>query len=225
MECEAVGFNDAVVLFNRLQEHLTEHSQDPSAWAVQAKHARSVIVDEVRKYRFLHISKDRSGYLDQDALLGQRVKDAFPSATFDIREAGNCMAAECNTGAVFHLMRTVEWGLRALCVDMGFRKLRTQNKKTGKVKYIPLGWVEWETILNQLKERVTKRVASTKRGPKKQLYQEFYYPALQDIEAIKDAWRNHVMHTRREYMRGDADSAFSHVKRLMVNLAARVSQC
>ena len=75
-------------------------------------------------------------------------------------------------------MRAVEWGLRALCVDMGFRRVRTQKKKTGKVTYIPLGWSDWETLINQLKATVTHKIATTKRGSKKQLYQEFYYPAI-----------------------------------------------
>jgi hypothetical protein len=229
-ECEAIGMVDLVLVFNRIQRHLAPDPPEPtpdssSVFAMEARHAREHLIEELQKRHFLYIAPERAEYVDNDALFGSTVNATFPSAVFDIRESGNCFAAECSTAAVFHLMRAVEWGLRALCVDLGFRRLRVKNKKTGKVTYTPLGWVEWETILNQLKLRVTDRIAKAKRGPKKQIYQEFYYPALQDIEAIKDAWRNHVMHTRREYTPEDARSVFSHVKRLMVNLTTQVSEC
>jgi hypothetical protein len=102
--------------------------------------------------------------------------------------------------------------------------LRTRNKKTGKIKYAQLAWSDWENILSLLRSTVEKRIAKLARGRKKQLYQEFYLPALQDIQAFKDAWRNHVMHTRATYDAQDDDAIFGHVKSLMVRLATRVSE-
>ena len=61
-------------------------------------------------------------------------------------------------------------------------------------------------------------------GKVKQSAQEFYYPALQDVRGIKDAWRNHVMHTRREYTALEADAILEHVKRLMATLAPKVKE-
>ena len=80
------------------------------------------------------------------ALGGGSIPGGGP-AVEDIREAGNCMAADCNTAAVFHLMRAVEWGLRALCVDLGFRKLKRRNSKTGEVRYTPIAYEDWDNIL------------------------------------------------------------------------------
>ena len=134
------------------------------------------------------------------------------------------MAADCNTAAVFHLMRAVEWGLRALCVDLGFRKLKRRNSKTGEVRYTPIAYEDWDNILGQLQKKVETRLAATTRGPRKQLYQEFYYPAIQDIKAMKDAWRNHVMHARREYTARDADAILDRVGRLMQLLATRIGE-
>jgi hypothetical protein len=155
--------------------------------------------------------------------MGPEVINAFPSAGPDIIEAGNCLAAECHTAAVFHLMRVVEWGLRALAASLGVRRIRT-SKKPGNNKYTPISYTEWERILDGLQTAVDAKITKMKRGKAKQDLQEFYYPALQDIRGIRDAWRNHVMHTRAEYGLEDVMAVFSHVKRLMKNLSSRVSE-
>jgi len=69
---------------------------------------------------------------------------------------------------------------------------KRERSRTGFVEYS-----EWETILNQLQDRVHNKIAKIRRGAKKQS-EQFYYPALQDLRGIRDAWRNHTMHTRSE---------------------------
>jgi hypothetical protein len=50
---------------------------------------------------------------------------------------------------------------------------------------------------------------------------KFYYPVLQDIRGIREAWRNHVMHTRAEYSPEEAVAIFEHVRRIATTLAKR----
>src|SRR5258708_19689687 len=45
---------------------------------------------------------------------GEAVTDAFPSAITDIEEAGKCLAFDRNAACIFHLMRVMEVGLKAL---------------------------------------------------------------------------------------------------------------
>lgn len=202
-----------------------EHDQlnNSSAYKILQR-LRLDIITAIQSRMFLEIAKDRNNFIDKEDLLGSSLTKAFPSAINDIRESGNCMAAECNTAAVFHLMRTVEWGLRALCFHLGFKKMCSKFKATGNSTYIPIEYLEWDKILNQLQDRVDDRIAKIKRGPKKQNDQEFYYPLLQDIRGIRDAWRNHVMHTRAEYSREDAIAIMEHVQRIMNKLSERISE-
>jgi hypothetical protein len=222
--CLGVGFDECRQIAYRAKHHLSIGDPNSSVVAVEMDHLRRSLIEEASKRRFLRVSSGRAAFVDHRALFGKTVFKNFPSARNDIRDAGNCLASECNTAAIFHLMRAVEWALRALCVDLGFRRLRTINKKTRKVSYRLLAWQDWETILNQLNVRVGEQIAKAKRGPKKQLFQEFYLPALQDIEGFKDAWRNHVMHARREYSGDDSEAVFVHVRRFMTTLATRVSE-
>jgi hypothetical protein len=196
---------------------------DASSTATEVRNIREAIQTDIAKHQFLRVSSDRFNWVQNPFLFGERVSKRFPSAVPDIQAAGDCLAAECNTAGVFHLMRAVEWGLRALASNLGVRRIPA-SKKPGNKKYIPLPYAEWEKILDGLHDAVDAKVLKLKRGVGKQKIQEFYYPVLQDIRGLRDAWRNHVMHTRAEYNRDDANAVFSHVKRLMETLAAHIKE-
>jgi hypothetical protein len=61
-------------------------------------------------------------------------------------------------------------------------------------------------------------------GPEKQELQEFYFPLLSDIRGFKDAFRNHVMHTRKTYTQEAANDVLEQVKRFLTLLAAGVKE-
>lgn len=191
-----------------------ESSKEYAAIRAEVTHVADAIRDELWKRIFFVVSPERREYAEHPQYIGQNVLDAFPLALREVYEAGNCLAAECNTAAVFHLMRVVEWGLRALCAHMGLRKAKRR-----KGKDVPISYVDWETMLNQLHPLVDAKIAKMRRGKAKQEAQEFYYPVLQDIRAIRDAWRNHLMHTRAVYSSANAEAILSHVKRLMSTLS------
>jgi len=216
------GFNDYLLAI-QMAKTVTTENPDASTMATEMDHVINELLKELRLHTFLLVEKDRQGHIDNNSLFGAKVTASFPSAAEDIKEAGNCMASECNTAAVFHLMRAVEWALRALASHLGIKKLQS-FKKSSKVRLTPVSHSEWEQILNALQDAVDAKVSKLKRGAEKQRSQEFYYPALQDIRAIRDAWRNHVMHTRAFYDRNDAAAIFSHVQRLMQALSKRVTE-
>jgi hypothetical protein len=102
---------------------------------------REQIIRELAGRKFLYVDPQFSKCVDQDDLFGESVKKAFPSATYDIKESGNCLAADCATAAVFHLMRVAEYGLRALAWD---RRIK-----------VPKGPIElacWEDIIRELED-------------------------------------------------------------------------
>jgi len=184
------------------------------------RNIRFTLIEELNARKFLWVPNDLSEYVDHEELFGPEVGRAFPSAKSDIMEAGNCLAVGCYTASVFHLMRVVEWGMRAFCDYLGFRKA----KKGKKGQLVPVAYVTWDQILNQLDGYVQKKIGSYKVGPRRQETQEFCNSVTQEIRAIKDACRNHVMHTRAHYEREDVNAIMAHVKRLMVRLASRLSE-
>jgi predicted nucleic acid-binding Zn finger protein len=189
----------------------------------QIKALRKNLELELDRRKFVQVAQENTEYFEQEKLFGEAVYEKFESARQDIKDAGNCMAVDSGTAAVFHLMRAVEWGLRALCKHLGLLKIR-KSKKPGHVKYVPMEYAEWEKILEDMHDRVNEKLDRLKRGKAKQEAQEFYYPLLQDLKGFKDAWRNHVMHTRQTYTVKDAEAIMDHVRRFLSLLATRVSE-
>lgn len=211
--CAAHEFTDAMRIADRAY-HQLEVVRDYAFIQSEATHVADAICDELKKRTFVTVNATRAAYVESLDWMGEEVSAAFLEAQADIYDAGNCLGVECGTAAVFHMMRVVEWGLRYLCSHLGLRKMRTRRGKT-----IPITYVDWETMLNGLNPRVDAKIEKMKRGSQKQAAQEFYYPVLQDIRAIRDAWRNHLMHTRAVYTTEDAEAIAGHIKRIMSALA------
>jgi hypothetical protein len=224
--CESSSFTDALSHARLARRAAKKSIEEVNFSGLEAHLLRieEAILKDAWLQKFLLVPSTRAEYVESpEALMGADVVKAFPSATSDLREAGNCLAADCNTAAVFHLMRAVEWALRAFAVHLGFRTLKI-HKRGRSYKLTPVSFSTWEGILTECESKVDKMITTMRAGKRKQQAQEFYYPVLADIRALKDAWRNHVMHNRAEYSASDADAILDHVKRLMTMLAKRVKE-
>lgn len=222
--CDTTGLSSTASKLALIHSHLTYCSDevDFSSLAADCRNIRDVLMAESWNRKFVQIAEKYGEYVEQEALFGPEVKVAFPSASGDIKQAGNCLAVECGTAAVFHLMRAVEWGLRALCGHLGV--MRVLKKKTPKPKYTPIAWAEWDKMLDAVHDKVDKKMLSMAAGKRKQDAQEFYYQLLRDLRGFKEAFRNHVMHTRSEYTPKEAEAVMDNVKRFMALLSSKVTE-
>jgi len=172
---------------------------------------RYSILTELRYCKMAFIEPQRATFFEQEALFGQAVKKAFPSAFADIKGAGNCISADLNTAAVFHLMRVVEIGLRALAKHL---KVKAKNR---------LEFEEWNAVIEQI-ESVIRQERQKPRGKKKTEALEFYHGAMGEFNAFKDVWRNNVMHSRRNYNAFDAGGVYIRVRDFMQRLAGKIRE-
>lgn len=169
------------------------------------------ILKNVDKRTFLILNGDNS-LIDNDELFGEVVAKAFPSAKDDIREAGNCLAVECTTAAVFHLMRAAEHGLRALARDRRIKVIRG-----------PLELATWDDIIKEL-EKAEQAIQNYPRTLVREKQLWFYHGAMMEFRRFKNKFRNQIMHTRDNYDLHEAKSAYEHVKDFMVILAGKISE-
>lgn len=157
--------------------------------------------NELRNGAIFRIASSRIVYFEKDDLFGLEVTNSFPSATEDIRNAGTCFAVEQWDASVFHLMRVLERGLRALA-----------NKFN-----IPFQNTTWHTVIEQIEAKVRRMDSSYGADWKEQ--QKFCAEAASQFMFLKDAWRNHIMHLGDVYDEGKALSVLTHVRMVMRALA------
>jgi hypothetical protein len=217
--CQKVGFVAAAEKAALTRVRLDSIDDlDYSSILTELHNVKDMLFSAQWNHQFVLIPEEFKGFVVNDDLFGPEVSIAFKSAVPDIREAGNCIAVDMGTAAVFHLMRAVEWGLRALCRHLGV--LRVPHNK----KHIPIEYATWDNMLQKVQEKIDKKIDALGPGKRKQGVQEFYYPLLKDFKGFKDAWRNHVMHSRKTYTQKEAEAIFEHVKNFMILLSTKVKE-
>lgn len=136
------------------------------------------------------------------------VGQSFPSALTDIRAGVDLWALGHSTACVFHFMRVLEHGLRALAKDAG-KNFEFQN---------------WQNIIDQIEAEVRSLGKSLPKGVEKTERLKFLSEAAKEFVYFKDGWRNHVAHGRGHYDEHQARSIMEHVKTFMTVLSSRLSE-
>lgn len=196
-----------------------ERHKDVSSGLTVLNGLKISFIGGLRKFKFLTVGQEDSGYLDQRHLFGEEVARAFPSSERDIREGGNCLACGCSTASVFHLMRAAEFALRALARD---RDVHFKDK--------PLEDKEWGTILGALEGKLTTLRAANRnnwlRSEARDAQIVFYNEVVQELRGFNDAWRRQVSHadTLAFYEPDTARGIFKHVRTFMQKLALKISE-
>jgi hypothetical protein len=211
--CERMDLPNALSRFNIFLNDTLPHNSctwnvvENEIWAMV-----DVVFQELSERKLVFIPRHLLEFLEQEKLFGEAVYDKFPSARSDIKDAGNCLAADLNTAAVFHLMRVVEIGLRAMA-----QHLQVPIKKQ------QLEYLQWNSLIERIRAKIKIKTSKlTPATPKKAEALEFYNGTMGQFEGFKDEFRNNVMHTRTHYDEHKAISVFLNVKGFMQRLAVRV---
>jgi hypothetical protein len=211
-QCECLELNKALDKVYRLEARVDSDICSYQIMMVELQELSNIIACELDEKFLAFIPTEKLIYFEQDELFGEAVNKAFPSAKNEIKDAGNCLAADLNTAAIFHLMRVAETGLRALA-----RRLDV------KIKKMPLEYADWGKIIPEIEEKIKLKKPKS-RGKKQSETLEFYHGAIGEFNAFKDVWRNNVMHARGSYDEKEAIRVFNHVRGFMQRLAANISE-
>jgi hypothetical protein len=154
-----------------------------------------MIMAEMKRVEFLRV--DKPDFYGSSPLFRRFVTDVYPQLTFDIVEAGNCLALDRSTACVFHLMRIMELGVQ----------------KLGSKLNVPLvNESVWQKIMDQVNSRIT---AMPEKPAAKKRAKERYAEIAGHLYHVKVAWRNPVMHPKRTYTPEEAEQLFNSVKMFM----------
>jgi hypothetical protein len=204
-ECEPLGLHMARKSIARLQDTLQRSIPLSDAERLSfIKEIEFRITDEMESALFLYITTDMALFYEKTDLFGPNVRELFPETSYDIEEAGKCLATSRGTACVFHLMRVMEILLRRISKLLG-------------IPYAP----SWEAYIKQIADRIKAKHRT--KGVQWKRDEPFFTDVLGGLEAIKIAWRNPTMHVRGEYTLEEAEDVFRAVRRLAQHLADRES--
>ena len=111
------------------------------------------VYSELKSKFLFYIPQDKIRYYDGVAVLSEFVKVAFPAASEELALAGCCYATELSTACVYHCMRALESGLRALAADVG------------------LTWTieQWQKIINDIEGAIKSLGNTLPKGQAKKM--------------------------------------------------------
>lgn len=165
------------------------------------------LYNELSTRLFLHVPSHRSEFYENDTLLSQGAKVAFPSADAELRLAGNCYAAGSATACVYHCMRALESGLKALADDVD----------------VIAGVQNWQNVIDQI-EAAIKAEGQKRNSPTKSARLQFLSEAAKEFSHFKDGWRNHVAHSRSVYGEAQALNVMNHVRSFFEALSRELKE-
>ncbi len=170
------------------------------------------LIDECRSITFIALSaKERHYYAPTEALFGNEVHNKFPKeGAFEIDEAAKCLGLARPTASVFHLMRTMEVGIKALsrCLNIP-DPIKPAERNWGK-------------MLGNIKSELAQRWPnSADRGHGDGQFFESLYGLL---EGVKNPWRNATMHVENKYTDDEAEHILFAVRAFMRKLASRCDE-
>ena len=168
------------------------------------------IHDELSLCLLLRIPSERKTLYEEVDPFGAKVTGNFGSAAYDTEEASKCLALDRSTACVMHLMRTLEAGIDAIALGVGVKI--TAVKAVGT----------WEQLLNMIRDAI--QANNKANAPPWTAARPFFESALTYLHAVKDAWRNPVVHAESKYTPDEAERIYSAVKHLMMHLAEHLDE-
>ena len=166
------------------------------------------MVDELELTKFVAVESNKVGlYEPKGPLFGESTSTHYPSAYFEIEEAGKCLALGRSTACVFHLMRALEVGIRAVASNL---KIPDPVKPTQR---------NWGAILKSIKDEISNRARWSRKANK--LFFEEVYASL---DSVKNPWRNATMHVEQTYTEEEAESIFYAVRSFMTKISSRFDE-
>jgi hypothetical protein len=167
---------------------------------------------ELSTTHLFSLNADEYKYFEpSDPLFGQDFEAKFGTlGAFELDEAAKCMALGRPTAAVFHMMRILEVGIKALAKCLGIPDPIKPSERN------------WGKILEKImKDGIEKKWPSANRisGDGR-----FFEDLCATLDAVKNPWRNSTMHVEEKKTDQEAQHIFDAVRGFMMKLCSRMDE-
>ena len=142
-------------------------------------------------------------YEAQTPIMGLDVDAKFPAATYDIEEAGKCLALGRSTACVFHLMRAAEASAAIALTTLGGNPLKPNGESL---------------TFGALAVEIGKIVDAPPQGPSR----DDWLKVKAQMHSCNRAYRTKVAHPVDKYTESEADTTFRITRSLLEEIAALI---
>jgi len=210
-DCADLELNMTRYTIREMQQALAK-DVDYSKLGPLAEKLQDRLIDETRSRLYLALNVREATYFEpQEPLFGTDVVTKFPSVTYEIEEAGKCLALGRSTAAAFHSLRSLEAGLRALARCLGI---------PDPTKGIDRSWGSvLRAIVAQIDLRWPKNTPA-RMSDECRLFEDTYAA----LAGMMNPWRNAGMHLDHKYTEEEAKHIFEVVGGFMKKVASRMDE-
>jgi hypothetical protein len=166
--------------------------------------------DELPVVQLKYVQASKVQLYQRIELFGRKVADNFPSASYDIEEAGKCLALERNTACVMHLMRVLEVAMDAVGLGIGIPDATVQAKNS------------WGQLLADMREKMRQNDKTA--DPTWIAKSAFFKEAHTYLASVKNAWRDTSMHLEKKYDEREAARIYRTIRDFMEHLAPHLDE-
>jgi hypothetical protein len=208
-ECLRLELIQSSKHIDRIIAHLAMEGDHHNFLLIHLKDLLAGIYDEGENHLVITIPAERGKLLhEEDSGFWGDVFTKFPSANADCDSAVYCYACDQGTASVFHSMRILECGLKALSDALG----------------LPFGTDVWHVAIDRIESEIRDLERIWPKGNNKSEFLKFYSEAAKEFRYFKDGWRNYVSHRLSVYDAPQAFSTMNHVKDFMLTISSRLSE-
>jgi hypothetical protein len=173
------------------------------------------MIADFKQKTFAFIPNEKAAYFECDNLFGDSLRLSFSDEiNAEIKAAGNCLAAELNTAAIFHFLRAAELGMRRLAKRLKVQIIRDR-------KPIKIDDATWDELIINTNKKVESEKALP--PPQRKIKKHFkeYERVAQQFDHMKND-RNNIMHTHGDNTPAEALAVMGRVKDFMQMLVKRI---
>jgi hypothetical protein len=170
------------------------------------------LYSEMKGKTFAYLPTARRKYFIPMKFIPDTVEAAFPVARKELVEAGKSFAFDRYTAAVFHCMRAVEIGLRAMATALEVT-----------VGEIPLELADQENVIRGIESKIAA-MKDKKKTIEKDSDLNFYSQTAMQFRYFKDGWRVRTAHTRASYDESEALGVLEHATTFIGDLSKRLKE-
>ena len=211
---EPVDVSVTKIAIKEFEDQLKNQSQHPVSFYLTEK-ALVGISDTLRReltarHVFVLDTAKSSYYEPAHPIFGNEVAAKFSCLSYDIAEAGKCLALERSTAAAFHAIRSLEGGITAISRCLG---IPDPTKGADR---------NWGAMLTKIKTETDRRWPSgaARFSGDGKTFEELYGA----LAGLQNPYRNATMHFDQVYTSEDAKHVFDMVGGLLRKIASRMDE-